>query len=50
VHGRCALDEAVLMRLSRSVLYLHEDFAPRPQARKRPLLYWLARLRRWLHW
>jgi len=36
------------MRLSRSVVYLHEDFSRRPQARKRPLQYWLMRLRRWL--
>jgi len=35
------------MRLSRSVVYLDEEFRPRPQARKRRLQYWLMRLRRW---
>jgi hypothetical protein len=36
------------MKLARSVVYLDEEFRPRPQARRRPLLYWLMRLRRWL--
>jgi hypothetical protein len=37
------------MRLSPRVIYLDSTFRPRNRMRfrQRPMLYWLARLRRW---